>query len=448
MKKWMTFILLLFSFFFLLSDQADAAAQLQCQYQGVFTNFCGDGAGDDCKVDFVIKLENNKFSLVSAKWTNTFADIDGCRQGDSVDKCLISAESDTIKFNYIYAIKSDGNGKYVKMTDEDYTNFFVKGDYYSCPSSVTVLSHESESLNTTFGMYVTDGNFKEKYCPGNEIDDFSCQASSTFNLTKEISRTKYTGGTINSAPSSGSCCVYKDKTVNIYTYLLNTNVATSYAACLGDSSCITSSPNTSSNAQFITGTEWKNYHNINNCNNMPQEIYYSNNGGKVSFNTSSKSGYKTATLDTTTRCVSNVYSSDGVNSEDGKSNTPTPTPTNNGNTNQNNNSNSYKGEELVNGCPKILLPAFKLIRKILKPIVQIGIPILLIVMGTVDFGKAVASSDDKNIKEAGNKFLKRCIAAVVVFFVITIVSLLMGMLSKTSLGEQKEWKKCWDAADD
>ena len=69
-------------------------------------------------------------------------------------------------------------------------------------------------------------------------------------------------------------------------------------------------------------------------------------------------------------------------------------------------------------------------------------------MGTVDFGKAVASSDDKNIKEAGNKFLKRCIAAVVVFFVITIVSLLMGMLSKTSLGEQKEWKKCWDAADD
>ena len=103
MKKWMTFILLLFSFFFLLSDQADAAAQLQCQYQGVFTNFCGDGAGDDCKVDFVIKLDNNKFSLVSAKWTNTFADIDGCRQGDSVDKCLISAESDTIKFNYILA---------------------------------------------------------------------------------------------------------------------------------------------------------------------------------------------------------------------------------------------------------------------------------------------------------------------------------------------------------
>ena len=95
-----------------------------------------------------------------------------------------------------------------------------------------------------------------------------------------------------------------------------------------------------------------------------------------------------------------------------------------------------------------LLPIVQFIRKGLFPIIQIGIPILLIVMGTIDFGKAVASSDDKNIKEAGNKFLKRCIAAVVVFFVITIVSLLMGMFSKTSLGEQKEWKKCWDAADD
>lgn len=440
MKKWMTFILLLFSFFFLLSDQADAAAQLQCQYQGVFTNFCGDGAGDDCKVDFVIKLENNKFSLVSAKWTNTFADIDGCRQGDSVDKCLISAESDTIKFNYIYAIKSDGNGKYVKMTDEDYTNFFVKGDYYSCPSSVTVLSHESESLNTTFGMYVTDIKFEKKYCPGNEIDDFSCQVSSTFNLTKEISRTKYTGGTITSTPSSGNCCVYKDKTVNIYTYLLNTNGATSYAACLGDSSCITSSPNTSSNAQFITGTEWKNYHNIVNCNNMPQEIYYTNADGKVVFSTNVKRGYNMATLDVTTSCVSNVYSSDGINSEDGKNNNTNSTPTNN--------SNSYKGDELENGCPKILLPAFKLIRKIIDPIIQIGIPILLIVMGTIDFGKAVSSSDDKNIKEAGNKFLKRCIAAVAVFFVVTIVNLLMGMFSKTSYGKQADWQKCWEAAKD
>ena len=69
-------------------------------------------------------------------------------------------------------------------------------------------------------------------------------------------------------------------------------------------------------------------------------------------------------------------------------------------------------------------------------------------MGTIDFGKAVSSSDDKNIKEAGNKFLKRCIAAVAVFFVVTIVNLLMGMFSKTSYGKQADWQKCWEAAKD
>ena len=288
-------------------------------------------------------------------------------------------------------------------------------------------------------MYVTDSKFEKKYCPGNEIDDFSCQVSSTFNLTKEISRTKYTGGTITSTPSSGNCCVYNGTGTNVYTYLLNTNGATSYATCLGnDSSCITDSPNTSNSAQFINDSEWKSYHNIVNCNNMPQKIYYKKNTDKVTFSVKNETGYSTATLDTTTQCVSKVYSTSGVISP---SSSPKPSSTTD-------TSNSYKGEELENGCPKILLPAFKLIIKIVKPIVQIGIPILLIVMGTIDFGKAVASSDDKNIKEAGNKFLKRCIAAVAVFFVVTIVNLLMGMFSKTSLGGQNEWKKCWDAAND
>lgn len=449
MKKNIIYMfILLFCCFFVSFDKVDAIAQMQCKYQGIFTNFCGAGAGDDCKVDFVIKLEQNKFSLVSAKWTNTFADADGCRQGDDVDKCLFSTTGATIKFNGISAIKNNGSGKYVQMSDSDYTMAFVKDNYYSCPSSVTVLTHELEELNTTFKMYVSDSDFNKKNCAGNEIDDFSCQTSSQFNLIETISHMPYSGGQITS-DSSGSCCVYKDDNTNIYTYLLNTNAATSYAACLGsNSNCITSSPNTSSSAQFLTGSEWREYHNINNCNNMPQYIYYNNAGGKVTFNSKNVTGYNTATLDTSTKCVSNVYSSDGINSNDGKSDTTNSNTANNNSSNTNNSSNSYKGEELVNGCPKILLPAFKLIRKILKPIVQIGIPILLIVMGTIDFGKAVASSDDKNIKEAGNKFLKRCIAAVVVFFVITIVSLLMGMFSKTSLGEQKEWKKCWDAADD
>lgn len=322
MKKNIIYMfILLFCCFFVSFDKADAIAQMQCKYQGEFTNFCGDGAGEDCKVDFVIKLENNKFSLVSAKWTNTLTDANGCRQGDDVDKCIFSSTDTTIKFNGISAIKNNGSGKYVQMLDSDYTIAFVKNNYYSCPSSIAILNHKSEEQNTVFEIYVSDSDFDKKYCVDNEIGNFSCQTSTQFNLIETISR-------MSSA---------------------------------------------------------------------------ADNGSKNNINSNANAGGSTT--------------------------------------------NSSSNEESIKGCPKILLPAFKLVRKILKPIIQIGIPILLIVMGTIDFGKAVASSDDKNIKEAGNKFLKRCIAALAVFFIVTIVSLIMGMF-KTSLGEQNEWKKCWDAADD
>ena len=47
-------------------------------------------------------------------------------------------------------------------------------------------------------------------------------------------------------------------------------------------------------------------------------------------------------------------------------------------------------------------PIVKIIKKGVFPIVQIGIPILLIVFGTIDLGKAVISSDEKEVKQVPN----------------------------------------------
>lgn len=97
-------------------------------------------------------------------------------------------------------------------------------------------------------------------------------------------------------------------------------------------------------------------------------------------------------------------------------------------------------------CPDDMVPIFQFIRFGVYPIIQIGIPIILIVMGSIDLGKAVLSSDDKEIKGATGKLIKRAIAAVAVFFVTTIVSLLLGMFSKTNVGdsESTSWKDCWN----
>ena len=102
----------------------------------------------------------------------------------------------------------------------------------------------------------------------------------------------------------------------------------------------------------------------------------------------------------------------------------------------------------IMACDENLLPIIQFIRRGVFPIIQIGIPIILIVMGSIDLGKAVLSSDDKEIKGATGKLIKRAIAAVAVFFVTTIVSLLMGLFTKstTDIEGTTSWQSCWDEA--
>ncbi len=88
-------------------------------------------------------------------------------------------------------------------------------------------------------------------------------------------------------------------------------------------------------------------------------------------------------------------------------------------------------------------PIVSFVKNGIFPIIQIGIPIILIVMGSIDLGKAVLSSDDKEIKGATGKLVKRAIAAVAVFFVATIVTLLMGMFD-VSIAGTDSWSACWN----
>lgn len=99
-----------------------------------------------------------------------------------------------------------------------------------------------------------------------------------------------------------------------------------------------------------------------------------------------------------------------------------------------------------------LAPIVAILKNGVMPLVQIGIPILLIILGTVDLGKAVISSDEKEVKQAQSRLIKRCIYAVAIFFIVTLVSLVMKLVSKgvkeDSRGEDinsTNWAKCWDS---
>lgn len=91
-------------------------------------------------------------------------------------------------------------------------------------------------------------------------------------------------------------------------------------------------------------------------------------------------------------------------------------------------------------------PIVKVIRRGVFPLVQIGIPILLIIFGTIDLGKAVISSDEKEVKAAQGRLIKRFIYAAAVFFVVTLVTVVMNIVAQGGEGDTTSWQACWASA--
>ena len=63
---------------------------------------------------------------------------------------------------------------------------------------------------------------------------------------------------------------------------------------------------------------------------------------------------------------------------------------------------------------------------------QIVVPILLIIWGMLDFAKAVIGQDEDKIKAGQKTFIKRLIAAVIVFLILTIVQLVINLAGSLS----------------
>lgn len=93
-----------------------------------------------------------------------------------------------------------------------------------------------------------------------------------------------------------------------------------------------------------------------------------------------------------------------------------------------------------------LLPLVRIIRNGLFPIVYIIIPIVLIVFAVIDFGKAVIASDEKEVKQAQGRLIKRAIYAALIFLVVYLVQAVMDIVSKGGTGNTEGWKACWEAA--
>ncbi len=102
---------------------------------------------------------------------------------------------------------------------------------------------------------------------------------------------------------------------------------------------------------------------------------------------------------------------------------------------------SYNNVEGMNFCSE---DSVKMTLNIMGYVVfslKMIVPLLLIIMGSLDFSKALISSDDKAIKDALGKLIRRIIAGIIVFFIPTILNYAFSLINEVS-NNQANFTEC------
>lgn len=84
---------------------------------------------------------------------------------------------------------------------------------------------------------------------------------------------------------------------------------------------------------------------------------------------------------------------------------------------------------VINSCEDLLGRENASYLNIIWNLVKIGIPIILIVFGGIDFVQAIFAGKEDNMKKAQEKFIKRIIIAIVIFIIPTLLSFLLGIVN-------------------
>ena len=93
------------------------------------------------------------------------------------------------------------------------------------------------------------------------------------------------------------------------------------------------------------------------------------------------------------------------------------------------------------GCPGVSSIPYKIINltSTIITIFKFAIPLLLIIFGMLDLGKAVIASKEDEIKKGQQLFIKRIISAIIVFFVVVIVQLVVNLAATDDTEAENLW---------
>ena len=92
-------------------------------------------------------------------------------------------------------------------------------------------------------------------------------------------------------------------------------------------------------------------------------------------------------------------------------------------------------------CKDIPSDLVGLLRLVYKAI-QIGVPIILIIVGMFDMGKAITQQKEEEIKKAQCLLVKKAIAAGLVFLMFSLVQLVVSVVSPDTTASGSESWAC------
>lgn len=86
----------------------------------------------------------------------------------------------------------------------------------------------------------------------------------------------------------------------------------------------------------------------------------------------------------------------------------------------------------------------KLVKKIYN-LIRYATPVVLIILGSVDFMKAVMAGKEDDIAKNKQRFISRLILAVGVFLLLSVFELITNILSRSNVNESTSWYDCWNS---
>ena len=76
-------------------------------------------------------------------------------------------------------------------------------------------------------------------------------------------------------------------------------------------------------------------------------------------------------------------------------------------------------------------------------VIQIAVPVVLVIMGSLDLLKGVMAQDEKEIKKGQQMFIKRLISGALVFFVFVIVKVVISAVADGTSNKIFECTECF-----